>query len=55
MALSTGTARSAATDNFSRVDHIKKLPYKPTNVKLADIKKAVNTVIKQRRAVTTVK
>jgi hypothetical protein len=41
----TGTARAA---DLSRVDRIKKLPYTTANIKLADIKKAVNAVIRER-------
>jgi hypothetical protein len=44
----TGTAPAAATANFSRVDRIKKLPYRPANIKLADVKKAINAVIRER-------
>jgi len=48
MASRTGTAQAAGTANFSRVDRIKKLPYSTATIKLADVKKAVSAVIKER-------
>jgi len=48
MASRIGTAQAAGTANFSRVDRIKKLPYKPATIKLADVKKAINAVIRER-------
>ncbi len=44
----TRAAGTAVANNLSRVDRITKLPYKPANVKLADVKKAVNAVIRER-------
>ncbi len=48
MASPTAAARPAITTNLSRVDRIKKLPYRPANIKLADVKKAIDAVIRER-------
>jgi hypothetical protein len=50
MKSTTDTAHKRAAANASRAHEIKTLPYKPTRVKLSDIKKAVSAVIKERRA-----
>jgi hypothetical protein len=48
MGSQAGTAQAAASADFSRVDQLKKLPYKSATLKLADIKRAVSAVIRER-------
>jgi hypothetical protein len=44
---SSGLKRPLTTSS-SRADRIKKLPYKPANVKLAEVKRAINAVIREQ-------
>jgi hypothetical protein len=46
----TAANRNRATSDAPRVDLLKKLPYRQGQLKLSDIKKAVNAVVNERVA-----
>jgi len=50
MRSTTAMVRKSTASDATRVHEIKSLPYKPVRAKPADIKKAVKTVIRERRA-----
>lgn len=45
-----GAGRSRIRSDAPRVHQLKNVPYKAGNVKVADIRKAVNAVVKERLA-----
>jgi hypothetical protein len=50
MKSTTATTRSRAAADAPRIDLLKKLPYRQGQLKVSDIKKAVNAVINERLA-----
>jgi hypothetical protein len=50
MKSTTAATRNHAASDAPRVDLLKKLPYRQGQLKLSDIKKAVNAVVNERLA-----